>query len=711
MGQSAAVLVSLPVLLLLPPRQGAEPKLQCEAAQCRFVPEACPPRECCFRALPYAEDSGSPWDLTPGPRNLSCYRLPDGHYECSWGYEGPREGVSHFLHCCFGPQRCCYFAVGAATSFQFSDQDEVPVRRTVSFWVESRGAGGLQRSPPLNVTLNRMVKYDPPPGNIKVSRRHGQLLMEWEAPEDQGDAQVQFRQRLAGGSWVLGDCAQQGGGHQDTMHESCLWPLEAGVVREFQFRRRWGRGDPRVPWSSWSSSVCSPLEPPALPQLNISLGPLGPDGRRQLILDGQLPQPALPDGCRGEGTYHVHLQMLSCTCKPKATAIQALHLGRSFDISGAAYSLTVAPEDGSSPNQSWHIPAQAHTGAAGTAQGSPGWPDRTPGTTYCIEWEPQSPEGRNTSCTLMTPQAANHSWTPMAGDDGCITILASARPENLATWSTVLSTFHFGGNASGAGSPQLVLVRNVTSRSASVSWTPPALGACSGLLRGYAVRYQDEARDSGAAEHSVGPAQTHAHLRGLRPGRPYAVQVRAQLTQGPGTWSPSICFHTDDERSALSTFLPSAGSFAIVFLLGVLGYLGLSRAARCLCPPLPVPCASSAVQFPDGQWKQAWFWVSPADFLEEASLQEALAVNTSWEEDEEASLDIPGHLHQKLEPSQGAPEPSRDVELLAEDGGPEPGPYRHSPQRRQAALQLTGLALCTPPRPHPPDSQNRLFWF
>ncbi|XP_055975652.1 interleukin-12 receptor subunit beta-1 [Sorex fumeus] len=638
-------------------RMGGEPELQCDAAHCRFVSEACAPGECCFGALPYTEDSGSPWALTPGPQNLTCYRLSDGHYECSWGYEGPREGVNHFLRCCFGPRRCCYFAVGAATAFQFSDQDEVPVRRTVSFWVESWGPRGMQRSPRVNVTLNRMVKYDPPTGNIKVSRRHGQLLMEWEAPEDQGDAQVQFRQRPAGGFWELGDCAQQGGGHQDTMHESCLWPLEAGVVREFQFRRRWGRGDPRA-------AIQHPLifltpEPPALPQLNISLGPLGPEGRRQLILDGQLPQPALPEGCRGEVTYRVHLQMLSCACKPEATAVQALHLGRSFDISGAAYRLTVAPEDGGSPNQSWHIPAQAYTGAAVAAGGSPRWPDRTPGTTYCIEWEPQSPEEGNASCTLLTPQAANHSWTRMAGDCGCITILASASPEKLATWSSVLSTFRFGGNAPGAGSPQLVLVRNVTSRSASVSWTPPALGACAGLLRGYAVRYREEARDdASAAEHPVGPAQTHAHLRGLQPGRPYAVQVRAHLMQGPGTWSPPVCFHTDDELSALSTFLASVGSFVAVFLLGILGYLGLSRAARCLCPPLPVPCASSAVQLPDGHWKQAWFWVSPADFLEEASLQEALAVNTSWEEGEEAGPDTPGHPHQKLEAPQGAPKPS-----------------------------------------------------
>lgn len=54
-----------------------------------------------------------------------------------------------------GPRRCCYFEAGEATRVQFSDQAEVPVRRAVSFWVESRGAGGTRRTPRVNVTLGR----------------------------------------------------------------------------------------------------------------------------------------------------------------------------------------------------------------------------------------------------------------------------------------------------------------------------------------------------------------------------------------------------------------------------------------------------------------------------------------------------------------------------------------------------------------------------
>ena len=42
---------------------------------------------------------GSPPASASGPRDLSCYRVFGAGYECSWEYEGPAAGVSHFLRC------------------------------------------------------------------------------------------------------------------------------------------------------------------------------------------------------------------------------------------------------------------------------------------------------------------------------------------------------------------------------------------------------------------------------------------------------------------------------------------------------------------------------------------------------------------------------------------------------------------------------------
>ncbi|KAI4541842.1 hypothetical protein MG293_008984 [Ovis ammon polii] len=204
-----------------------------------------------------------------GPRALSCYRLSSSAgYECSWEYEGPAAGVSHFLRCCLQSGRCCFFATGSATKLQFSDQDGISVLHNVTLWVESRAANRTEKSPNVTLNLYSSVKYDPPPGNIKVSKSAGKLRMEWETPARQDGAEVQFRHRTPGSPWKLGDC-----GHQDDAgFESCLCPLEMDMAQEFQLRRRLGPGVPGGPWSSWSSPVCIPPEPGLL---NISAGANG----------------------------------------------------------------------------------------------------------------------------------------------------------------------------------------------------------------------------------------------------------------------------------------------------------------------------------------------------------------------------------------------------------------------------------------------------
>ncbi|XP_069349891.1 interleukin-12 receptor subunit beta-1-like [Eulemur rufifrons] len=117
--------------------------------------------------------------------------------------------------------------------------------------------------------------------------------------------------------------------------------------------------------------------------------------------------------------------------------------------------------------------------------------------------------------------------------------------------------------------------------------------------------------------------------------------------------------------SDLFILLASLGSFASVLLLGVLGYLGLNRAARHLCPLLPTPCASSAVQFPSSQGKQTWQWITPVDFQEELFPQEALVVEVPWDKCEGTEP-----LKEKTELPWGVPELALDPELSLEDGDP-----------------------------------------
>ncbi|KAL1286736.1 IL12RB1 [Ovibos moschatus] len=682
MGQWGFRLVAL--LLLLCHRQGAE---------------ACGTIGCCFQNPPYPDaDSGS----ASGPRALSCYRLfSSAGYECSWEYEGPAAGVSHFLRCCLQSGRCCYFATGSATKLQFSDQDGISVLHNVTLWVESRAANRTEKSPSVTLNLYSSVKYDPPPGNIKVSKSAGKLRMEWETPARQDGAEVQFRHRTPGSPWKLGDCGRQ----DDAGFESCLCPLEMDMAQEFQLRRRLGPGVPGGPWSSWSSPVCIPPETPPQAEVRFSVEQLRPDGRRQVTLHEQLPQLELPEGCLGpdpgmEVTYEIHLHMLSCPCKTRAK--KTLRLKRKLVLSGAAYDLTIVPQNrfGLGPNQTRHIPACIHSepGILNISAGANGttihWPARAQGMRYCIEWQLQGQEENLAACIVTAPQdpdaagMATHSWSQESGglaQKACyrITIFASAHPEKLTSWSTVVSTYHFGGNASEAGSPQHVSVRKLSQDSVSVDWTPSLLSTCPGVLKEYVVYFQEEDSNQ-ASELHVKPTETQVTLQGLRAGTAYKVQVRADTAKWRGAWSQPLHFTIEvqvSELSDLSIFLASLGSFVSILLLGIFGHLSLNRAVRHLCPPLPTPGASTAIKFSGSQGKQVWQWTSPADFPEEVSPHEALMVNISWEKGEGADMGTLGTLKEKMELPLRAPKPAPDTELPLKDrrqmqGCPEAGALR-----------------------------------
>ncbi|XP_075857420.1 interleukin-12 receptor subunit beta-1 [Microcebus murinus] len=293
-------------------------------------------------------------------------------------------------------------------------------------------------------------------------------------------------------------------------------------------------------------------------------------------------------------------------------------------------------------------------------------------------WDPQGRDSRGPGRLLRVRlrqgrrrwrDAATHSWSRAPGAPGreeeCyrVTVFASAHPGKVTSWSTVASAYHFGGNASVAGSPRLVSVQPRSPDEASVRWAPSPLSACPGVLTRYVVRCRDQ-DGSLVSEQPVEPWETQVTLRGLRAGTAYTVQVRADTARLRGAWSRAQHFSIEAQAPASpAVVLAALGSFAGVLLLGVLGHLGLSRAARCLWPRLPTPCASSAVEFPGGPGEQTRQWVAPVaeDFPEEASLREALVVELPWgrREGPEAPEEKTGPPWAVSEP---APAPERALE-------------------------------------------------
>ncbi|XP_058514050.1 interleukin-12 receptor subunit beta-1 [Ochotona princeps] len=697
----------LALFFLLVPRQGAD----------------CGHNRCCFQDLPYPDtDSGSLPGSATGPKDLSCYRIPGEGYECSWQYEGPVAGVSHFLRCC--RQRCCYFPAGPATGLQFSEQDGVHVLEDVTLWVESRSANRTEKSPSITLKLYAWVRYDPPEEPFSLLRAPGQLQVQWEAQGQPDGVQVQFRRRTPSSPWMSGDCGPQ----SDRSTESCLCPLEMDVAQELQLRRRrWllGSGTPGGPWSSWGSSMCVPPERPPQPEVRLAVEPLRGDGKRILTVHGKPPPLALPEGCRdleargAEVTYFIHLHMLSCVCKASAT--RTLRLGKRPLLSAAAYNVTLLTRDRfgtrSSPGQTWHIPADTHTeiGTLNVSMGPQGtiltWPARAQDTTYCIEWRLQRQGAGPAGCRLTEaaggdpgPTASagmdTNSWTPGAGDmeqEDCyhVMVFASAHPEKPTSWTTVLSTYHFGGNASLAGTPHHVSVRNHSHDSVTVAWAPSPLSACPGVLKKYTVRCRDEEKGR-VSEQSQDPTKTQLTLRGLRAGAVYSVQVRADTAWLRGAWSPPQRFRVEVRGSPVAVVLASLGSFVSVLLLGVVGYLGLTKAAQLLCPPLPTPRASTAIQIPGSPGHQPWLWTSPEDFPEEVYPQQALTVlePSSWDTGE-----VTEALEEKPEPPLGAPHLALDEQPRTQPQGQVGGLGAHGPGTHGAARLplLPGVILQGPP--------------
>nr|XP_048283156.1 interleukin-12 receptor subunit beta-1 isoform X4 [Myodes glareolus] len=510
-------------------------------------------RDRCFeRPPPYPDgDSGS----LSGPRNLSCYRVSGAEYECSWQYDGAENNVTHFLRCCFGGGRCCYFPAGMSRTVQFSEQAGVPVLSNVTFWVESRLNNWTMKSLEISLCLSHWIKFNHPLGNVKVSRSDRQLRLDWNV-SDEVPAEVQFRHRTPTTNWTLGDCGPQ----NDSGLESCLCPLE-NAAQEFQIRRRRWRvssGAPGGPWSNWSNSVCVPPEPLPQPEVKFLVEPLDQGGRRRLTMQNQSPQPAVPEGClrvkRGAHvTYLVDVNMLSCACQHQPS--KTVSLGKTLSLSGAAYELTVVTKTrfGRSSNQKWHIPAQdlaemrtLNVSVEGNIT-SMHWVAQTPDTTYCVERQAWGQDGNHTHCTLIAPpedgdaaRVVTHSWSsePALGQGECyrLTVFGSKNPENPVLWSTILSSYFFAGNASAAGTPRLLSVRNHSGDSVFVEWAPSRLSACPGVLTRYVVRCEAEDGEW-ASEWLVPPTKTEVTLQGLRIGVVYKVQVRADTAQLQGSWS------------------------------------------------------------------------------------------------------------------------------------------------------------------------------
>ncbi|XP_027709098.1 interleukin-12 receptor subunit beta-1 isoform X1 [Vombatus ursinus] len=600
----------------------------------------CKNGECCFEELPFWERGSG---LAEGPRDLLCYRIFPKGFKCSWQYDGDPTHVTHFLRCCLRNGNCCYLEAGTANQVWFTDQAKVPILQNVTFWVESRVGNRTAVSPEITLALYGAFKFDPPNGEMTISKLHGQLMIKWEIPEKQEDAIAEYRYRTWNGTWEQGDCGAQ----MNSDFETCSLHLEAPVAYEIQLRRH-KRASPTGQWSDWSKSICIPAE---IPEVNYTVGKLDNDGKRDLILDWEQPRPVkLPPNCVEKVNFSLVLRMLSCPCKQKFE--KKVKLEKVIRVSGAEYEVIIQTQGTIGPqlNRTFRIPADVNSGFIQDAKFlnistsednvTMQWLSlQRKVKRYCIEWYPYLTNWTNITCSLKSVgkeknnRKVTYSWDKAFGimDPGkCyrINIYASDKPQNPHSWVTVFSVHHFSGDVLKAG-PSYFTVRRTIAHEVTLEWNPSPLSKCPGVLEKYVIYCWNEANNK-TILHYVKASALGYTIGNLSEGTFYTIQIRGDTATTSGAWSQPLRFKLDDKvDQPFPFFLLCVMIFAAVVLMAGTVYFVMKRVKSFLCPPLPNPSTSSATKFLAEDMKLVRPWVGSSDTVKDAGLRDLLIVEVS----------------------------------------------------------------------------------
>ncbi|XP_068920239.1 interleukin-12 receptor subunit beta-1 [Petaurus breviceps papuanus] len=596
--------------------------------------EACKDGECCFQELPFGERSS---DSVEGPKELLCYRVFPKGFECSWQYDGDPTNVTHFLRCCLRNGSYCYLEAGTANQVWFTDQAKVPILQNVTFWVESRVGNRTAVSPKITLVLYRAFKFDPPSGEMTISKLHGQLRIKWKTPEKQEDAIAEYRYRTWNGTWELGDCGAQ----MNSDFETCSLQLEGPVAYEIQLRRH-KRASPTGQWSDWSKSICIPAE---IPEVNYTVGKLDNNGKRDLILDWE--QGKLPPSCMEEMNFGLVLRALSCPCKPKFE--KKVKLEKVIQVSGAEYDVIIRTQGTIGPqlNRTFRIPADFSSGFVQDAEFLNVSTSEDNMTmqwfslerkvkSYCIEWYPHLANWADATCSLKSVwkgknnRKVTYSWDKAFGimDPGkCyrINIYASDKPRNPHSWVTVFSVHHFSGDVLKAG-PSHFTVKRTIAHEVTLEWNPSPLSKCPGVLKKYVIYCWNEMHNK-TTFHYVNASALEYTMGNLSQDTFYTIQIRGDTATASGAWSEPLRFKLDEKEAHSFPFLLlGVMMFAAIVIMAITVYCVLKRVKSFLCPPLPNPSTSSATKFLAEDMKLVRPWVGSSDTVKDVGLRDLLIV-------------------------------------------------------------------------------------
>ncbi|XP_054908661.1 oncostatin-M-specific receptor subunit beta [Poeciliopsis prolifica] len=146
------------------------------------------------------------------------------------------------------------------------------------------------------------------------------------------------------------------------------------------------------------------------------------------------------------------------------------------------------------------------------------------------------------------------------------------------------------------GAPANVSFHNVTLNSALLQWSHIPEEDLRGFLLGYIIYYTEHHYQEASTVHNitVDPDSTSFHMKALKSGTAYQVQISGFTSKGEGIRSLPSVFKTDQKVSF--SIRGAITAFIVVACLLVFGSPVIKRAKAVLWPRVPNPGHSDAVQ-------------------------------------------------------------------------------------------------------------------
>uniref|UniRef100_UPI00398F0E04 interleukin-12 receptor subunit beta-1-like isoform X2 n=1 Tax=Pristiophorus japonicus TaxID=55135 RepID=UPI00398F0E04 len=548
-----------------------------------------------------------------GPSRLRCYRRwsqNSASLQCHWTAGKDLEQY-RLCYCCDTCKKCMSFEVGNG-SRHMVPRDDLYLNKNLTFWVEATFGHKRLKSQKLFVVPMTAIKYKAPQDKkIKLVRSRGHLTLTWKKPEvKEIHNEIQYR-RQSFGSWNQTDCVSS----ESRPRETCKVSLESSSAYQLRIRRMLNL--PGSTWSGWSETIFIPAEITQSLRLRWSFTD-GPSqhcpGERHVQLRWQPPTDP------GVDVLSYNLTFQPALDKPSITKVLQNTSSYYTAISLAPYSVSIVAINrvGASVTETISIPPappqetpNLNITIINNRTLAASWAHRKV-RSYCIVLElvVESTILSNTCQSRKLREIEKNTGRHLATGmfqkvfDGLeplkryrVTVHANEGIvcESESGYTIGSSSVCTQEHAPTRG-PSKVNVTNINKRSVQLEWEELFLDQCQGTLQEYLIFYRNTRNHSHTV--TVNSSTLSLTLINLNTSTLYTLAICGVTSTGQGAKTLRN-FQTKDYDQSELTAIVVATSISImvaVFIVASLCYLSIKRSKHIICPTIPDPVNSLAVQ-------------------------------------------------------------------------------------------------------------------